>query len=289
MPQKPDIIGTFSSTGKVFIFDRTRHPSDPPEDGKCRPEIELQGHLKEGFGLSWSPMSEGNLLTASADKTICHWNISTWTKGQNIMNPVNVFTGHDAYVEDVAWHPHHDSIFGSVGDDFRMMIWDMRKGSSQPVNSILAHSANANCIGFSPSSDTVLATAGSDNVVNLWDLRNLNSKVHSLIGHEDEIRSLSWSPTEPTILASAGLDRRLLIWDVSRIGEHQSPEDAEDGPPELMFLHGGHTDLISDLSWNLNRPWTMASVAEDNVCQIWQVAQNIYNIEEVPQSSEVKE
>ncbi|KAJ9056392.1 Histone-binding protein rbbp4 [Entomophthora muscae] len=275
MPQKPDIIGTFSSTGKVFIFDRTRHPSDPPEDGKCRPEIELQGHLKEGFGLSWSPMSEGNLLTASADKTICHWyflHIMYFSFKRMLLGTRTMI-----------------QFLGLLVMISRMMIWDMRKGSSQPVNSILAHSANANCIGFSPSSDTVLATAGSDNVVNLWDLRNLNSKVHSLIGHEDEIRSLSWSPTEPTILASAGLDRRLLIWDVSRIGEHQSPEDAEDGPPELMFLHGGHTDLISDLSWNLNRPWTMASVAEDNVCQIWQVAQNIYNIEEVPQSSEVKE
>ena len=27
----------------------------------------------------------------------------------------------------------------------------------------------------------------------------------------------------------------------SKIGEEQSPEDAEDGPPELLFIHGGHT------------------------------------------------
>lgn len=279
MPQKPDIIGTFSSTGQVFVFDRTRHPSDPPEDGKCRPEIELVGHSKEGFGLSWSPLSEGHLLTASADKSICHWNISSWTKGQNKMDPLNVFTGHTAYVEDVAWHPLHEGIFGSVGDDCRMIIWDCRKGPNQSVNSIKAHTGNANCISFSPFSDTVLATAGADKVVNLWDLRNLNTKLHTLVGHTNEIRSLSWSPTESTILASSGLDRRVNLWDISRIGEEQTPEDKEDGPPELMFLHGGHTDVVSDISWNLNRPWTLASASEDNVCQIWQVAQNLYTLD----------
>lgn len=32
-----------------------------------------------------------------------------------------------------------------------------------------------------------------------------------------------------------------MMWDLSRIGEEQTPEDAEDGPPELLFVHGGHT------------------------------------------------
>ena len=36
------------------------------------------------------------------------------------------------------------------------------------------------------------------------------------------------------ILASSGSDRRVNIWDTGRIGTEQSPEDAEDGPPELL-------------------------------------------------------
>jgi histone-binding protein RBBP4 len=64
---------------------------------------------------------------------------------------------------------------------------------------------------------------------------------------------------------------RIHTWDLSRIGDQQSPEDAEDGPPELLFVHGGHTSKISDFSWNLNEPWVVASVAEDNILQIWQM------------------
>ena len=56
----------------------------------------------------------------------------------------------------------------------------------------------------------------------------------------------------------------------------QTEEDAEDGPPELLFLHGGHTSKVSDFSWNLKDEWTMGSVSEDNVLQVWHMAQEIY-------------
>lgn len=67
---------------------------------------------------------------------------------------------------------------------------------------------------------------------------------------------------------------------VYRIGEEQTPEDAEDGPPELLFIHGGHTSKISDFSWNKSEDFLIASVAEDNILQIWQMAENIYHDED---------
>jgi hypothetical protein len=48
----------------------------------------------------------------------------------------------------------------------------------------------------------------------------------------------------------------------------QSPEDAEDGPPELLFIHGGHTSKVSDFAWNPQDDWVIASVAEDNILQV---------------------
>ena len=32
----------------------------------------------------------------------------------------------------------------------------------------------------------------------------------------------------------------------------QSAEEAEDGPAELLFIHGGHTSKVNDISWNPN-------------------------------------
>lgn len=84
-----------------------------------------------------------------------------------------------------------------------------------------------------------------------------------------------------------------MVWDLSRIGDEQvgvrlllyatvltavqTAQEAEDGPPELLFIHGGHTSKISDFAWNTNDDWVVASVAEDNILQIWQMAENIYD------------
>lgn len=92
---------------------------------------------------------------------------------------------------------------------------------------------------------SILKPGSADKTVALWDLRNLKLKLHSFESHKDEIFQVQWSPHNETILASSGTDRRLHVWDLSKIGEEQSPEDAEDGPPELLFIHGGHTAKIS--------------------------------------------
>uniref|UniRef100_A0A8C3CV10 Histone-binding protein RBBP4-like N-terminal domain-containing protein n=1 Tax=Cairina moschata TaxID=8855 RepID=A0A8C3CV10_CAIMO len=202
-------------------------------------------------------------------------------KEGKVVDAKTIFTGHTAVVEDVSWHLLHESLFGSVADDQKLMIWDTRSNNtSKPSHSVDAHTAEVNCLSFNPYSEFILATGSADKTVALWDLRNLKLKLHSFESHKDEIFQVQWSPHNETILASSGTDRRLNVWDLSKIGEEQSPEDAEDGPPELLFIHGGHTAKISDFSWNPNEPWVICSVSEDNIMQVWQMAENIYNDED---------
>jgi len=280
MPQNHTIIATKTPSSDVFVFDYTKHPSKPLPDGKCQPDIRLTGHTKEGYGLSWNTLKQGYLLSGSDDSVVCLWDIAAMTRTLDAMQK---FAGHNGVVEDVAWHLHHESYFGSVGDDKRLLIWDIRQPSS-PAQQVEAHALEVNCLSFNPFNEFILATGSADKKVALWDMRNLKNKLHSFQGHTDEIFQVQWSPYNETIVASSGSDRRLHLWDLSRIGEQQSAEDAEDGPPELLFIHGGHTNKISDFSWNTNEPWVIASVAEDNIIQIWQMAENIYtdDTEEIP-------
>jgi len=281
MPQNQCIIATKTPSSDVLIFDYTKHPSKPDPNGECTPELRLKGHTKEGYGLSWNPNINGHLLSASDDHTICLWNINGNTSSGRNLDAMMTFSGHTAVVEDVAWHLLHDSMFGSVGDDKKLLLWDTRsQHSDKPSQIIEAHSAEVNCLSFNPYSEYILATGSADKTVALWDLRNTKMKLHSFESHKDEIFQVQWSPHNETILASSGTDRRLNVWDLSKIGEEQSAEDIEDGPPELLFIHGGHTAKISDFSWNPNEPWAICSVSEDNIMQVWQMAENIYNDEE---------
>lgn len=281
MPQSPFIIATKTPSAEVLVFDYSKHPSRPDSATECRPELRLRGHSKEGYGLSWNALVKGHLLSASDDHTICLWDIGAAAKDQQTLDAKSIYTGHTAVVEDVAWHLLHDSIFGSVSDDQKLMIWDTRGSNASKAQHIIdAHTAEVNCLAFNPFSEYILATGSADKTVAMWDLRNLTMKLHSFESHKDEIFQVQWSPHNETILASSGTDRRLHVWDLSKIGEEQSPEDAEDGPPELVFIHGGHTAKISDFTWNPNEPWVICSVSEDNILQVWQMAENIYNDED---------
>jgi len=278
MPQNSTLIATKTVSAEVYVFDWTKHPSKPPSDGKCTPDIRLIGHKKEGYGLSWSPLKAGYLLSGADDTMVCMWDVNTTAKDRSI-SALQTFSGHSSVVEDVAWHLHHESFFGSVGDDKRLLIWDIRQ-PGKPTQSVEAHEAEINCLSFNAYNEFILATGSNDKKVALWDLRNMKLKLHSFQGHTEDIFQVQWSPFNETIIASSGSDRRLNIWDLSKIGEEQTPEEAEDGPPELLFIHGGHTSKISDFSWNPNEPWVIASVAEDNIIQVWQMAENIYNDED---------
>jgi histone-binding protein RBBP4 len=79
------------------------------------------------------------------------------------------------------------------------------------------------------------------------------------------------------VFASSSSDRRVFLWDCSRIGQEQSEEDADDGPPELLFVHGGHTSKVSDFGWSETEDWVLASVSEDNILQVYQAASSIYS------------
>ncbi|KAF0990690.1 hypothetical protein HZS_5186 [Henneguya salminicola] len=285
MPHNPCVIATKTPSSDVLVFDYSRHPSKPNIKAGVIPDLYLVGHTKEGYyllyfvihryGLSWNTLKQGYVVSSSDDCTVCMWDISKTTQESKKVEPLQIFTGHTAVVEDVSWNYFNGSLFASCGDDKRVILWDIRTSNkSSPVNSFVAHNGEVNCISFNPYEEFVFSTGSTDKFVNLWDLRCLNQCVHSLHGHEGDIYQLQWSTRDETVLASTGTDR--FFYNKSKIGDEQTSEDIQDGPPELLFIHGGHTSKVSDLSWNTNEPWMLSSVAEDNVIQFWQIAETVY-------------
>ncbi len=278
MPQNPFVIATKTITAEVLVFDTSKHHLKPPNDGKCTPQVRLRGHKKEGYGVSWSQRVQGKILSGAEDKLICQWSVDAPAlKQSGSLEPEAIYEGHTDIVEDVEWHPVHGQLFASVGDDRRLLVWDAReRDRKKPVHKVDAHNGEVNCVSFNPFSEFVLATGSADSTVALWDMRNLGLKVHSFENHSDEIIQVEWSPFNQAVFASGSSDRRINVWNLSKIGEEQDPEDAEDGPPELLFIHGGHTNKVSDFSWNPNEQWVVASVADDNIMQVWSMAEHIY-------------
>ena len=161
--------------------------------------------------------------------------LTKYTSGNKAIHPNRTFKHHSAIVNDVQYHPKYGFLLGTVSDDLTLQILDTRKSDTTASVSKTAngHQDAINALSFNPASEYVLATGSADRTIGIWDMRNLKIKLHSLAGHQDSVTSLAWHPFEEAILGSSSYDRRVIFWDLSRVGEEQTPDDAEDGPPEL--------------------------------------------------------
>ncbi|OIR57626.1 MAG: histone-binding protein RBBP4 [Amphiamblys sp. WSBS2006] len=275
MPQNPNIIASKTVGGEVHVFDRTKH-SLIPFTKEVSPDARLVGQDMEGYSVSWNKQREGTVLSGSKDRTACVWDIAHLAKaGSRSVEPVRTFSGHTGTVNDTEWDPEHENMFCTAGDDGLLLFWDTRQDVPATVCEN-AHGGRVNSIAFNFINENLLATAGGDKVAALWDPRKLAAPVHSLVKHSGEILQVEWSPNVETALATGGYDRRVCVWDIAQIGREQTDEEREDGPPELLFMHGGHTNTVIDLSWNLEEPWVIASTAEDNVLHVWEMEEGVY-------------
>ena len=183
MPQNHFIVATRGPNPEVYIWDLSKHPSFPADDTPFCPQGVCFGHTMEGYGLAWSKHNEGRLISGSEDRSINLWDVSSVTSSKSgtgtQIKAISVFRGHTDVVEDVDWHKRDPNMIGSVGDDKKIMIWDVREKNPNKAVHVVddAHEGDVNCIAFNPINEFVLATGSADKTVALWDMRNLKSYV----------------------------------------------------------------------------------------------------------------
>ena len=266
-PQNPDIIATKVINGEVHLFDIS----------KQKFIARLVGHKKEGFGLSWNETKSGILASSGEDQLICIWDIAS-KKDADRYEPIITLNGHQSIVGDVCFHKKQPDILGSVDDNKRVMLWDLRTGN-KPISNVQGHSGEIYCIDFNPIEENLFATGAADKAVMLWDFRKMDTHLTALEYHMDDVNCVQWNPKDVNILASGSNDHKVCVWDISQIGVELSKEDYDDGPAELLFVHGGHVAGVCDVSWRKDAEMMMASTSDENIVQVWQMASEIYHDE----------
>ncbi|RKP31773.1 WD40 repeat-like protein [Metschnikowia bicuspidata] len=275
MPQDANIVAALLDSGVVEVFDLSSGAST----------LSFDTQTESGYCLSWSAHEKGRLITALANSTIAVRDVFR-TGDDAVLGSTDP---HAAGVNDVSWHCFDASVFAAVTEDDRMMLYDARAagGAVLSFHSQRGSSERSgiNALAFSPFSRNLVALGGANSNISLVDLRMLSKNsgaqglLHTMMGHGDGISCMGFSTHVDGVLATGSQDRRVIIWDLSKIGEEQSQEDAEDGSPEIFMMHAGHTGAITDFSWCPFAKWTLATLADDNIVHIWKVSQAIINSE----------
>lgn len=254
MPQNNSVVATASAHGTVYLYDTAVAEHDTYVH-------KLETHAGNGYGLSWNAYTPGLLLSCVDDGELALWDT-------NAHKLVSKSVKECGGLNDIAWK--NEFLFGYACEDGSFGIDDSRDWTKPVFTKQDAHGDAVNSIAFSYASEYVLATASADKSIALWDTRNLDTRLHTFLGHSAAVTSIKWSPHDERVLASGSSDRRVILWDMNKIGEEQSQEENEDGAPELLFMHGGHTAGVSDFAFSDTYPWLLGSVSEDNICQLWQ-------------------
>lgn len=151
--------GTWSETGKVFIFNITEQLKAVEEpdllktyeaSNQCllaKPIYIFRGHRTEGFGIDWSTSEPGVLATGDCNKDIHIWKPTedgSWTVNQAPL------VGHTASVEDIQWSPNERNVLATCSVDKSIRIWDTRAAPHKAcmLTSDDAHDSDVNVISW---------------------------------------------------------------------------------------------------------------------------------------------
>ena len=241
-PRGGTLLASCSSDLTIKLWD----PSDSYKNIRTLP-----GHDHSVSALRFIPSgaagapSSGNLLvSASRDKTLRIWDVSTGYC-------VKTLRGHTDWVRDVA--PSFDGRWLlSAGNDQTARMWDATTGETKAT--FRGHEHVIECCAFAPaaayallaglaglkkppaasSAGEFLATGSRDRSVRVWDARG--SLVKTLAGHDNWVRGLVWHPGGRYLL-SVGDDRSVRCWDLAQEGKC------------VKVLEDAHAHFVSCVRW----------------------------------------
>ncbi|KAI9683871.1 MAG: protein with putative role during mitosis [Trizodia sp. TS-e1964] len=177
-------------------------------------------------GAAGSPSTGNLLVSASRDKTLRIWDVSTGYC-------VKTMRGHADWVRDVS--PSFDGRWLiSVGNDQTGRLWDASSGEAK--STFLGHEHVIECCCIAPpatyahlsalaglkkappasSSAEFIATGSRDKSIKLWDSRG--TLIKTLTGHDNWVRGLVFHPGGKYLI-SVSDDKTIRCWDLSQEGK----------------------------------------------------------------------
>ena len=270
MPQKPNIVATFSETSHVHIFDLSAHiASFDNRQGTAglsnRPIFTHSGHKTEGYAMDWSGVSAGQFLTGDCSGAIDYWLPNEGGGGGNVSS--KAWKCNDS-VEDIQFSPTEGTVFASGDCGGNIQIFDTRqKGKSMLCSK--AHDTDVNVISWNKIVTNLLASGADDGVFSVWDLRNFKKgePLAKFTTSSKPITSCEWHGTDESMIVVSDEDA-VFVYDLS------IEEDAEEAaktasatlvgekkiPPQLLFMHLG-SQSNKEAHWHPQIPSMIMSTA----------------------------
>lgn len=176
-------------------------------------------------GAAGAPSSGNLLVSASRDKTLKIWDVTTGYC-------VKTLRDHTDWVRAVSPSPDGRFLF-STGDDMTARLWDISASSSEVRQVMIGHGHYNECCAIAPaaayqhlatlaglpkapvksSTAEFMATGSRDKTIKLWNAHG--TCLMTLLGHDNWVRAVVFHPGGKYLLSTSD-DKTIRCWDLSQ-------------------------------------------------------------------------
>ncbi len=164
----------------------------------------LEGHTGIIWSVAFHPVKPHILVSGSADKTVCVWDIHTH---KTVMKP---FTGHKDTVSSVAFDKTGTHLI-SASKDRTIKVWNI--ASHKLVKEFTGHEKLITHISVSRDS---CASAAWDNTVKIYSLSGNTVPMLDFTEHKDKVFAVDFNPKNADMLASGSRDKTVMLWSIAQ-------------------------------------------------------------------------
>lgn len=172
-------------------------------------------HVDSVLALAANRQHRNLLASASADKTIKLWDLTTCTAAHS-------YAHHTDKVCALSWHPTQSSVLLSGSYDRTIVAADMRApGAVVPRWGV---ESDVEQLRWDPHDENKFYVSTENGMLYCFDARTLpatpeqSKPVWRLQAHEQSLSSFSLNPTAPGFIATGSTDRTVKLWNVTADG-----------------------------------------------------------------------
>ncbi|CAM9177971.1 unnamed protein product, partial [Ectocarpus fasciculatus] len=261
-------VGTFSPAIEIWNLD-VLDPLEPSatlggeatgkKKKKSGPQFAPGSHTDSVLGLSWNKSFRQALASASADKNVKIWDVTTQACS-------HTFQHHTDKVQNVLWHPTEGWLLASASFDKTVAMFDCRTGATALSARI---GSDPESLAWNPNEPNHLYCSLEDGLVVCIDVRQAGANkgpinpLFSFRAHEETTSSVSFSTLVPGMMATSSVDQTVKVWDILAASKGS-------GSPHPVAYKTMNVGKIFAMNYSADVPYLLACGGDAGVVAVWE-------------------
>ncbi|CAH9134818.1 unnamed protein product [Cuscuta epithymum] len=216
-------------------------------------------HKDSVLGLAWNKEYRNVIASASADKSVKIWDVSTETCNLTMKD-------HDDKVQAVAWNPFKPQILLSGSFDHSVILKDVRQPSHDGFKFSVADQVES--LKWDPHAEHSFLVSMENGTITSFDIRvaadpNSTSKMKpnfTLHAHDKAVCSISFNPLVPNLIATGSLDKTVKLWDLSN------------NQPSCLATRNPKAGAVFSISFSDDCPFLLAIGGSKGKLEMWNLS-----------------